>query len=509
MQRLEAAAAAAATSDHAAAVVVAAVVAAGAVAGKAVVEAAATPVDAAIFRILLNGKLTVRDRYSGGDQVHAANSTGMEIDSVGHSTLHSPNRDIRLNNILFVPKASKSLISVNRLAKDNNVFLEFHPSHFLIKEQGTKRTLHRGTCEGGLYPFKPSNKQVLGAFKPSISLWHHRLGHASSRAVQQILSRHKLPFTHSQNNSVCDACQQGKSHQLPYPVSTSVSSSPLDLVFSDVWGPAPTSVGRHDYYVSFIDDYSKFTWIYLLRRKSEVFQCFHDFQNLVERQFNRKIRAVQTDWGGEYQSLNSFKRIGIDHHVSCPHAHQQNGSAERKHRHIVEMGLSLLAHASVPLKFWDEAFLTAVFLINRLPSRVINDQSPYEHLFGHPPDYSFIRTFGCAVWPHLRPYNSKKLEFRSKKCVFIGYSNMHKGFKCLDPSNGRVYISRDVIFDEQVFLFASLRPNAGARLRAEICCCLILSAIVPSILGMQLCMIIGHLHFLLMPCLALLMMTQL
>lgn len=91
---------------------------------------------------------------------------------------------------------------------------------------------------------------------------------------------------------------QGKSHQLPYAVSTSVSSSPMDLIFSDVWGPAPTSVGRHSYYVSFIDDFSKFVWIYLLRNKYEVFQCCNDFQHLVERQFNRKIRAVQTDWGG-------------------------------------------------------------------------------------------------------------------------------------------------------------------------------------------------------------------
>jgi hypothetical protein len=99
-------------------------------------------------------KLTVRDRYLGGDQVHAANGTSMEIDSIGHSTLHSPNRDIRLNNILFVPKASKSLISVNRLAKDNNAFLEFHPSHFLIKEQGTKRTLHRGTYERRALPLQ-------------------------------------------------------------------------------------------------------------------------------------------------------------------------------------------------------------------------------------------------------------------------------------------------------------------------------------------------------------------
>jgi hypothetical protein len=70
---------------------------------------------------------------------------------------------------------------------------------------------------------------------------------------------------------VCDACQKAKSHQLPYPKSSSVSSVPLELVFSDVWGPAPASVGRNKYYVSFIDDYSKFTWIYLLKNKSDVF----------------------------------------------------------------------------------------------------------------------------------------------------------------------------------------------------------------------------------------------
>lgn len=190
---------------------------------------------------------------------------------------------------------------------------------------------------------------------------------------------------------ICDACQRGKSHQLPYPKSTSLSSSPFELIFSDVWGPAPTSVGRHDYYVSFIDDYSKYTWIYLLRQKSEVFRCFNEFQNMVERQFNCKIRAVQSDWGGEYKALNSFfSRIGISHLVSCPHAHQQNGAAERKHRHIVEMGLSLLAHASIPLKFWDEAFLTAVFLINRLPSKVIDNQTPFERLFQKTPDYTFL-----------------------------------------------------------------------------------------------------------------------
>jgi histone deacetylase 1/2 len=231
------------------------------------------------------------------------------------------------------------------------------------------------------------------------------------------------------NKRICDACQQGKSHQLPYPKSTSVSRSPLDLVFSDVWGPAPQSVGRFAYYVSFIDDYSKFIWIYLIRHKSEVFERFRDFQNLVERQFDRKIKSMQMDWGGEYQSLNSFfNRIGIHHLVSCPHAHQQNGAAERKHRHIIEMGITLLAHASMPLKFWDEAFQTAVFLINRLPSKVINNDTPLHPLYGEELDYTSLRTFGCAVWPNLRAYNTRKLQFRSKRCVFIGYSNSHKGF---------------------------------------------------------------------------------
>jgi hypothetical protein len=146
-----------------------------------------------------------------------------------------------------------------------------------------------------------------------------------------------------------------------------------------------------------------------------------------------------------------FRSLGIAHRVSCPHTHQQNGSAERKHRHIVETGLALLAHAHIPLKFWYEAFLTATYLINRLPTRVIDNKCPLERLFNTPPNYSLLRVFGCACWPNLRPYNKHKLSFRSKECVFLGYSSLHKGYKCLDPDSDRVYISRDAIFDENIF----------------------------------------------------------
>ena len=133
----------------------------------------------------------------------------------------------------------------------------------------------------------------------------------------------------------------------------------------------------------------------------------------------------------------------------------------------------------MPLKFWDAAFQTAVFLINRLPSKVIDNETPYERLLGHKPDYSFLHTFGCACWPNLRPYNTKKLQFHSKRCVFLGYSDSHKGFKCLDPSKGRVYISRDIVFDETVFPFAQLHPNAGAQLRSKIA--LLSPSLLPSL----------------------------
>jgi hypothetical protein len=104
---------------------------------------------------------------------------------------------------------------------------------------------------------------------------------------------------------VCDACQCAKSRQLLFPKSSSSSKAPLDLVFTDVWGPAPSFVGRNNYYVGFIDDYSKFTWIFLLNNKSEVFSKFHIFQQHVERLLNRKIIAMQTDWGGGGENMRS------------------------------------------------------------------------------------------------------------------------------------------------------------------------------------------------------------
>jgi hypothetical protein len=117
----------------------------------------------------------------------------------------------------------------------------------------------------------------------------------------------------------------------------------------------------------------------------------------------------------------------------------------------------------MPLKFWDETFIAATFLINRTPSKVISYATPLERIYKVQPNYSALRIFGCACWPNLRPYNQRKLQFRSKECIFLGYNNLRKGFKWLDMATGHIYISRDVTFDEELFLFSKLHLNAGAR----------------------------------------------
>jgi histone deacetylase 1/2 len=191
-------------------------------------------------------KLSFRNKYNGGDQIHTTSGAGMNISHIGHTTVRTPNRDIHLKNVLYVPQATKNLASVHKLASDNSAFLEFHPNFFLIKDQATKNTILRGKCHNGLYPL-PSFpiKQACGAAKIPLSRWHCRLGHPSSTTVKQVVSRNNLScLDESSSESVCNACQQAKSHQLPYSRSSSVSTFPLELVFSDVWGPAPESVGR-------------------------------------------------------------------------------------------------------------------------------------------------------------------------------------------------------------------------------------------------------------------------
>ncbi|GJY78188.1 retrovirus-related pol polyprotein from transposon RE1 [Tanacetum coccineum] len=161
-----------------------------------------------------------------------------------------------------------------------------------------------------------------------------------------------------------------------------------------------------------------------------------------------------------------FEDNGTLHRLSCPYTPQQNGRAERKHRHLVETGLAMLFHAHVPASYWVDAFSSATYIINRLPTKLLGNHSPFELLYSRLPNYTNFRAFGCLVYPYLRDYSAHKLAPRSIPCVFIGYNPQYKGYKCLDPDSSRIYITRHARFDEVTFPFASTaNPNALSTLQ--------------------------------------------
>ena len=147
--------------------------------------------------------------------------------------------------------------------------------------------------------------------------------------------------------------------------------------------------------------------------------------------------------------LKSFFSLhGISHLTTAPKTPQQNGVSERRHRHLVETGLTLLHDANLPLTYWPHAFQTATYLINCQPTPLLQNISPYQALFGQQPNYLKLRKFGCLCYPLTKPYNKHKMEPKSTPCIFLGYSLTQNAYRCLDPNTHRVYISRHVLFDE-------------------------------------------------------------
>eukprot|EP00268_Persea_americana_P046955 TRINITY_DN4858_c1_g1_i16.p1 TRINITY_DN4858_c1_g1~~TRINITY_DN4858_c1_g1_i16.p1 ORF type:complete len:282 (-),score=40.59 TRINITY_DN4858_c1_g1_i16:329-1174(-) len=279
----------------------------------------------------------------------------------------------------------------------------------------------------GLHPFHPTTpaSSVSSAFlgaRSTIDTWHQHLGHLSASSMQRLASA--IPITGSSSLSFCQHCQFGKSHKLPFSLSDSVSSQPFEIVHSDLWGPSHVlSVGGFRYYLIFIDGFSRFSWFYPLKCKSDAFSVFLSFKLLVENLLDSRIKCLRTDGGGEFvhtQFHNFLASNGILHQVTCPYTPEQNGCTERKHRHLVETGLTLLFQASMPHRFWTDAFSTATYLINRMPMKSLGFISHLECLFHTVPQYSSFKVFGCSCYPWLRPYNSNKLQPRTKQCVFLG-----------------------------------------------------------------------------------------
>ncbi|PKU76601.1 Retrovirus-related Pol polyprotein from transposon TNT 1-94 [Dendrobium catenatum] len=407
--------------------------------------------------------------YTGSTQVTIGNGQQLPIHNTGKGLLPTPQGSLQLSRLNFVPNLSFNLLSVYQLTTDNDCNITFSSHGYVIKDKTNNNILLTGPCINGLYPLRPVKNKLADTSQLALisvqtvpNLWHRRLGHPSAVTLATI----EKQFPNICNKSFtanCNSCRMGKSHRLPFQKSINNSSFPFELVHSDVWGPSQiTSNYGFRYYVSFIDDFSKYTWIYPLLQKSDVFYKFLEFQRMIERQFQTHIRKLRTDGGGEFIN-NKFKTYltaqGILHQFTCPYTPSQNGVAERKHRHITETTRTLLLEALLPTYLWVDTLLTAVHLINRLPSPNTHNKSPYEILYQEPPDYTHLKVFGSLCYPWLKPYSNHKFSPLSHPCVFIGYAPLQKGYRCLDPKNNKVFTSRHVVFNEQIFPFCQLNTQ--------------------------------------------------
>ena len=242
------------------------------------------------------------------------------------------------------------------------------------------------------------------------------------KEILQHLSSTKAIIINKSSSQMCDACRMGKSTRIPFLSSDFVSNKCLERIHFDLWGPSPViSTQGFQYYVILIDNYFRYAWFYPLKLKSDFLPVFLAFQSMVENQFGTKIQSFQCDGGGEFFSkvfVAHLSTCGIRHVISCPHTPQQNGLAERRHRTITELGLSLMFQSKIPQSLWVEAFFTANYLSNRLPSTALPDsKSPYELLMKQAPIYTSLRVFGCKCFPHLKPYTSNKFDPKSLLCV--------------------------------------------------------------------------------------------
>ena len=266
--------------------------------------------------------------YSGADQVTIGDGHSLPILNTGNKSFFFHSKVFCLNQVLHVPQLSTNLISVSKFCTDNAVFFEFHSTHFFVKDQVTKQTFLKGWLRDGLYEFSSSSSThafVSTSSVPTLTpgaIWHPRLGHPAASILSKALASCN-PSISFQINKIapCKICPLAKSHSLPYSLSSSHASQPLALIHTDLWGPAPSpSTSGARYFLLFIDDYSRYTWIYFLSTKDQALSTFITFRKMIENQLNSTIKCIQSDNGGEFIAFKPYLEAhGIVHQFSCPH----------------------------------------------------------------------------------------------------------------------------------------------------------------------------------------------
>jgi len=221
-----------------------------------------------------------------------------------------------------------------------------------------------------------------------------------------------------------------KQRHLPFPVSTNASQCPFDLVHVDIWGPfSVQSINGSRFFFTIVDDFSRYTWIYLMHSKFQTRFIVQSFFTMVNTHFNLRIKSLRFDNGVELKMNDFFSHQGTLYQLNCVETLQQNSIVERKHQHLLNVARALRFQAHLPLSFWADCVLTATHLINRIPSPILSNKSPFELLYSTPPIYSHLRVFGCLAFASTLNRDRNKFDSWFIPSIFIGYPHGTKGYK--------------------------------------------------------------------------------
>uniref|UniRef100_A0A2N9EUN8 Integrase catalytic domain-containing protein n=1 Tax=Fagus sylvatica TaxID=28930 RepID=A0A2N9EUN8_FAGSY len=424
--------------------------------------------------------------------ITTTDGSAMTVSHVG--SISTPN--LSIFDVFCVPKLHLNLLSIGQLT-ELGLNLFFSSRGCLVQDSRTGQIVGSARKVGRLFeltslhfPSSSVSAPVIAA-SASIELWHSRLGHVSLPRIQTLVSRGLLGSV-SSSPFDCMPCQLGKQPALPFNNSESITSATFDLIHSDFFtlpldtakirlqlqkkAAAVDGVGTPKYRgllgtVATIarEEGLSALWKGLIpglmhfgKVGSGRVGLMHD--NPIfgagrgnATQYSKAIKVFRSDNAREYRQTDFstiLKHYGTIFHTSCAGTSQQNGRAERKLCHILDTVRALTNAASTPALFWGEAALTAVYTINRCPSPVIQNTTPYERLFGTAPNYSLLKVFGCVCFVLLQPHERTKLQPRSQLCCFLGYGFEEKGYRCYDPIAKRLRVSRHVVFWEHKMFYS-------------------------------------------------------
>ena len=366
---------------------------------------------------------------------------------------------VLFEHVLYVPKLQKKLLSISSMTDQGaSVKFEGNSCTLFIND----KSFSFGHKHGKLWRLNCVEAQCnYGcSSEKSLKLWHLRLGHLNFNDVKMLgkggMVNGLLLDTSEVVEGVCEGCIVGKQTRYSFPKkSNRTSTKALQLLHSDICGPMKVkSIGGSVYFMTIIDDFSRYVFVYLLKHKSEALKTFQEFKIWAENSTGNKIKTLRTDNGGEYitKEFGAYLKVcGIRKEDTVPYTPQQNGVAERMNRTLMNAARSMMYHSGVSTNFWAEAVATAAYLRNRSPTSSFKGCTPYERFYSEKPDVSNLRVFGCHAFVHVPREKRDKLDKRSMKCIFVGYPDGSKGYKVYNPDTKKMLRTRDVIFVENDF----------------------------------------------------------